>query len=186
MTMKKVFLSALFALVTLSSSAQAYKKYSLAAEDFTGNTYSVVRQDSTNNPQKFLNAKQWLSRTFPDYKDIVQFEDAASGKIVIKGLLPVEYILDDNINVTYHPTLHFVFTIDVKQDRYRLKFDDMEVEVVRQERAPLGMREKKLTYLLADFVAQFRKRDTPRMYVSAAITDFLNSAVASIEVVDDF
>ena len=185
--MKKLFLSVALVLVSLAASAQAFKKYSLAAEDFAGCTYSVVRQDSTNNPQKFLNAKQWLSRTFPDYKDIVQFEDAANGKIVIKGLLPVEYILDnDNINITYHPTLHFVFTIDVKQDRYRLKFDDMEVEVVRQERSPLGVREKKLTYLLADFVAQFQKRDSPRMYVSAAITDFLNSAVASIEVVDDF
>lgn len=185
--MKKIFLSAAFALVTLSTSAQAYKKYSLGGEDFAGNTYSVVRQDSTLNPQKFINAKQWLSRTFPDYKDIVQFEDANSGKIVIKGLLPVEYLIDDdNANVIYYPTLRFLLSIDVKQDRYRLKFDDMIVEVVRKEKSPLGEREKRLEYQVTDYVAQFRKHDLPRIYISTAITDFLNSAVTSIEVVDDF
>ena len=36
--------------------------------------YKRQRQDSTNNPKKFLNAKQWLSHFFPNYKDIIEFE----------------------------------------------------------------------------------------------------------------
>lgn len=185
--MKKAFLIALLVQATIGLYAQTLGKLSLAGEPFDGNTYSIVRKDSTGNSQKFLNAKQWLTRVFNDYKEAVQFEDAASGRIVVKGTLPVDYSFDGNdSNIEYHPSLGFTFTVDVKTDRYRLRLDDIAVTVIRTEQAPLGERSSKAEYPISEYVAKFKSNSFERMNVSASITSFINSAVASIELADDF
>ena len=185
--MKKIFFLFVFAHIASGMCAQVFQKLSLSTENFAGDTYSVVRTDSLNNPQKFLNAKQWLARTFADYKKAVEFEDEASGKIVVKSMLPVSKSMDDdNTNITYEPTLMFTLTIDVKPDKYRLKFDDMKVSVTRVERTPLGSKRSNMDYTLSGYVGMFRERSYERANISVAITDFLNSAIPSIEIVDDF
>lgn len=167
--------------------AQTFNKFSLDGEAFVGNSYSIVRQDSTKNPKKFLNAKQWLSHLFPNYKDIIEFEDEAHGKIVLKGMLPVDYSMDNsNVNITYHPSIDFILTIDVKPEKYRLKLDNLIVTVVRREKAPLGDRISQAIFPISEYVAKFRKHSEERVAISASVTNFLNSAINTIEVVDDF
>lgn len=187
--MKKSFMIVIaLAILTVSPvCAQTFNKFSLGGYDFVGNSYSIVRADSTNNPKKFLNAKQWLSHFFSDYKDIVEFEDEAHGKIVLKGMLPVEYSMDNsNVNITYHPSISFILTIDVKPEKYRLKLDNLIVTVVRIEKAPLGDMISQAISPISEYVAKFRKHSEERVAISASVTNFLNSAINTIEVVDDF
>lgn len=187
--MKKTFLVAitLLVLAILPVCAQTIKKFSLSDNPFTGDTYSFVRQDSTNNPQKFLNTKQWLTRVFPNYKDIVEFEDEAHGKIVIKGIFPVNFGLDNsNVHITYHPSISFTLTIDIKLDKYRLKFDNMLVTVIRKETTILGDRISQADFPISEYVAKFRKHSEERVAISISITNFLNNAIKAIEVVDNF
>ena len=185
--MKKSLIIALAILAVLPIFAQPFNKFSLGGYDFVGNSYSIVRQDSTNNPKKFLNAKQWLSHFFPNYKDIIEFEDEAHGKIVLKGILPVDYSMDNsNVNITYHPSIDFILTIDVKPEKYRLKLDNLIVTVVRREKAPLGDRISQALFPISEYVGKFRKRSEERVAISASVTNFLNSAINAIETIDDF
>lgn len=184
---KKIILTIFSTWVILPIFAQTFKKFSLSGEAFIGNTYTVIRKDSTNNPMKFLNAKQWLSRVFPSYKDIVQIEDEAHGKIVLKGKLPVAYNMDkSNVNITYHPTIDFLLTIDIKPEKYRLKLDDLVVTVIRKERTPLGDRVSQAICPISEYVSKFIKHDVERMDLSASITEFLNTAIDTVEIVDVF
>ena len=49
----------------------------------TDASYSKIVDSDVPLKTKFLNAKQWIAKTYGDYKAVLQFEDEQSGKITI-------------------------------------------------------------------------------------------------------
>lgn len=185
--MKRLLFSVIIALSESVVNAQVLQRFALMSEAFIGDTYSFVRKDSTNNPQKFINAKQWFAKTFDDYKKAAQVEDEANGKIVIKGALPVNYSIDKNSSSTeYHPSLVFTLLVDIKPDRYRLKFEDMIVKVMTVKDTPLGTSKSESEQPISTYMVMMKDDSFSRMNLSAAITDFINTAVTAIDTYDDF
>ena len=97
-----------------------------------GQGYSKVFNSNIPIPQKFSNAKQWIAKTFGDYKSVLQYEDEANAKIIIKGKCPLgsyynisEELLSDKDDVK----MSFTLTLDFKEDRYRAKMEDLVAEI---------------------------------------------------------
>lgn len=130
--MKKVCLKVpIFTLILLSLTSVAQVK----PEDVLvkNNSFEHVFQSSIPANTKQLNAKQWVAKNFGDYKSVLQFEDDANHRIIIKGTMTIYdwnrgesvLIIEDN------HSLSFTLTIDNKDDRFRARIEDMKVHVVR-------------------------------------------------------
>ena len=143
---------------------------------------------TNNNPvqTKHLNAKTWIAKTFGDYKSVIQFEDDNNYKLILKGHseLPKEVIdmsqLLTKINVFY--TLNYTITIDSKEDRYRILFDDIRVSS-KTETFVLGNRESDIDAEKDRLVNEYCKPYTPKTaYLDwqKAQLDTLNSTLASL------
>jgi hypothetical protein len=109
-----------------------------------GESVSFVFTNDNPVQTKHLNAKTWIAKTFGDYKSVIQFEDDNNFKLILKGHsdLPKETIdmpqLLSKIDVYY--ALYYTITIDSKEDKYRILFDDIRVNS-KTETFVLGNRE---------------------------------------------
>lgn len=45
----------------------------------------IVEAVSLSKDQLFSNAQTWIANTFGDYKNVIQFEDKETGKLILKG-----------------------------------------------------------------------------------------------------
>lgn len=97
------------------------------------NTFEHVFQSTIPANTKQLNAKQWIAKNFGDYKSVLQFEDDANHRIIIKGTMTIidETGGKDGLNIETNHSLSFTLTIDSKDDRFRARIDDMSVHAVR-------------------------------------------------------
>ncbi|KAA5261851.1 DUF4468 domain-containing protein [Bacteroides faecis] len=98
-----------------------------------GSSYSKVFDYSSSAKLKHLNAKEWIAKTFGDYKSVLQFEDEDNYKLIIKGF---SNLMTENSNgagglvtIVEKPKMNFVLTIDCKDDRYRVKIEDISFDV---------------------------------------------------------
>ena len=55
----------------------------------TNNAFEHVFQSTIPANIKQLNAKQWIAKNFGDYKSVLQFEDDANHRIIIKGTMAI-------------------------------------------------------------------------------------------------
>ena len=110
------------------------------------NSFEHVFQSSIPANTKQLNAKQWVAKNFGDYKSVLQFEDDANHRIIIKGTMAIvdETGGKDGLTVETKHTLSFTFTIDSKDDRFRARIEDMSVHMLKTADI-LGMRKSSLT-----------------------------------------
>lgn len=79
--------------------------------------------------QKMGSAKSWVAKIFGDYKAVLQFEDSDNRQLIIKGNAPLNTrsIVSNGITWTTRYTSHFTMTFDFKDDRYRIKIEDIQV-----------------------------------------------------------
>lgn len=83
------------------------------------NGLTKVYETSVNNAKsKHLLAKEWIAKTFGDYKSVLQFEDDEACKIIVKGFSPMS---DDS-------KLSYTITIDSKDDKYRIIISDLAIK----------------------------------------------------------
>ena len=99
----------------------------------TNASYSKIVESDVPIKTKFLNAKQWIAKTYGDYKAVLQLEDDENGKIIIKGISPLEKETDYNqlIKSSYirYPKIRYTLTIDCRDDKFRAKFESISIQL---------------------------------------------------------
>ena len=115
--MKKLILSALMTILFNFIYAQD--------KDFKE---SDVIEVKLNKKQIHSNAKDWIVKTFGDYKSVLQFED--DDKIIIKGYSDLDAKIRD-ISVsdlhTIDTKVYYTLTIESKENKFRYKLDDIYI-----------------------------------------------------------
>ena len=89
---------------------------------------SFVYKSKHTSGALFNNAKQWVAKSFNNYKDVVQMEDANSHTIVFKGSLR-QKLYKTSIQSIY-TILSYTATIECKEKKFRIKMEDFVVKEV--------------------------------------------------------
>lgn len=117
------------------------------------NSYSIVVNGDLPIATKFLNAREWIAKTFGDYKSVLQFEDEENGKIIIKGTTPLEQERKiSSFPDFYTPKMSYTITLDFKDDRFRIKMEDIVFDV-RNDMTLLSRITSNKTYDYAGYIA---------------------------------
>ena len=94
--------------------------------------FMEVVQSKYMKSDLFSNAKEWIAKTFKDYKNVIQFDDQTNGKIIIKGKTPVNFLGGQkNIIAKTTEVLEYTITIECKDKKYRYLIDNVSVEETR-------------------------------------------------------
>jgi len=176
-------------LICLPIKAQQISKYGLTFEKFENNSYTHIVQDSTvSKAQKLSNFKEWATKTFGDYKAVLQYEDADNCKLIIKGKLPLDEVIEfaGRYRIFYNSVLSFTLSFDGKDNKYRLKFENMDCEVVKTEETPLGNEEEKLQMPIIDYIQLESEANSFRTGLSASLSSLINSCILQLQTYDDF
>lgn len=176
----------LFLIISTNAFTQTLDKYDLINEKFSDCSYSKIYNDSTPKSIKFSNTKEWIAKTFGDYKSVLQYEDAENCKIIIKGISALRDIIsyDGKTRIIEKPDLLFTLIVECKDDKYRLKFENMTVNDIKQKEVSLlAKSETKLTYTIDEFI---EIGSSHRLAISESIVFLLNSASQDIQKNDEF
>ena len=96
----------------------------------------AVYEFNSPKAQKHLKAKEWIAKTFGDYKSVLQFEDDNNCKIIIKGFtqLPTEEdaVISAIMIDKTKPQLKYSITIDSRDDKFRIKVEDIHIQKMTQ------------------------------------------------------
>lgn len=80
-------------------------------------TVTTIEEIQLSKAKLYSNAQEWIAKTFGDYKSVVQFEDPANGKIIVKGWSAINSKVVDRI--------WFTLTLEVKDKKYRCTIDNV-------------------------------------------------------------
>lgn len=101
--------------------------------DINTNELVIIKDCNIEKNRKFSNAKEWVAKTFGDYKSVIQYEDKQECKIIIKGKSPLKNeehsAINDILNVRIIPSLNYTITIECKDEKYRFIMDGISVDV---------------------------------------------------------
>jgi len=84
--------------------------------------FSEVIEINNTKSKLYANAKEWIAKTFGDYKEVIQFEDANDGKLIMKGMSDVSSESNGS-----KESLSFTITIECKDKKYRYRINDVLV-----------------------------------------------------------
>jgi len=170
---------------TGTKSSKTFDKYDLINEKYEDSSFSMTYENSTPKNIKFSNAKMWIAKTFGDYKSVLQYEDPENNKIIIKGSSKMEDVTNviDRVVVKEKPNLLFLLTIDCRDDKYRLKFENMEVDIEAEVGNISASKTIHYKYNILDCI---QKETRYESRISVCLTSILNSASQAIEKNDDF
>nr|WP_298935670.1 DUF4468 domain-containing protein [uncultured Dyadobacter sp.] len=84
-------------------------------------TFEQIAESELSKDALYKNAQTWITRTFGDYKTVVQFEDKEAGRVILKGISKLEQLL--------YTDFRFAITIDTKAKKYRAVLTDLEIGV---------------------------------------------------------
>ena len=89
----------------------------------------VGEAKGTTKDQLFSTARIWLAETFRSSKAVIDLEDKAEGVIVGNAAMPYPKTGCEGLycSVIADWQVHFKIRIDVKDDRYRISFTDLEL-----------------------------------------------------------
>ena len=92
--------------------------------------FREIVQSNLSSSLLFANAKEWIAKTFGDYKKVLQYEDAQNFKVIIKGKIPTnEYVNNYSglIIQEWSEIIDFTLTIECKDKRYRYIIDGISL-----------------------------------------------------------
>lgn len=200
--MKRVLLLTFLIVCGLSSYAQTeISNNRLTIEDVPLATeMSHVFYSDVPVKEKFGNAKSWVARSFGDYNSVVQLEDADNNRLIIKGGTPIEYRNEqfkggsDITTFTFHFSENYIFTmiIDLKEDRFRIKFEDITIMVGSEKEQGLHEQKQIIPNEEVSLATRFGEGYSPDESSSSAIKirkafmELFNSASSAISTKDDF
>lgn len=109
--MKRIIYSLLLALFSFSAYCQ--------------DTTAVVTVPNQTAAQLYKGAKQWIALNFKSAQDVIQFDDSASKKIIVKG----KKILNPGIIESVYFSYRFCFALELqfKDGRYKYTFSNSEL-----------------------------------------------------------
>jgi len=96
-------------------------------KDPTTGRYSlqgVVQAEGATSAELFARARAWVAQTYRSAQDVVQLEDASTGRLVAKG----NFEIRGGLGMTV--TIWHLLTIETKDGRYRYTLTDFESELV--------------------------------------------------------
>jgi len=67
---------------------------------------------------------EWMAKTFVSSKSVIEYKDKPSGKIIGKGYFTL--LTAVSIAMTVPIQYHFTLSIEIKDDRYRLLFENFK------------------------------------------------------------
>lgn len=79
--------------------------------------YTEVVEVKNSQKALFKNAQTWVTQTFKNYKSVVQLDDAANGKLILKGISNVGDYINEYVSYTLQ--------IDCKDNKYRYIISDL-------------------------------------------------------------
>lgn len=119
--MKKITLLIVVFLISSCLYAQDFHK------NINGNIeFSEVIETTLKKNVLHANAKEWVAKTFGDYKSVLQFEDNENCKLIIKGLSNIEHI-SGIPGMSTKENISYTITIESKDGKYRYIIDNVLV-----------------------------------------------------------
>lgn len=190
---------ALIASLLLAMTSFAQTRQTFSVEDVPLATeMSHVFYSDVPLKVKIGNAKSWIARSFGDYNSVLQLEDIENNRIIIKGGSPITYSVD-YLESKYNPKTyffaeHYVFTMifDFKEDRYRIKFENIAIMNAMEEKDGILPQE----YLVPDNEVSLETRfgdelvpdnnSITAMKMRSAFFKLYKAASNAIEAIDEF
>lgn len=108
----------LFVLLLVMPAIGFSQDFSIDVESISDELSRVYETSANNADKKHILAKEWVAKTFGDYKSVLQFEDDDACKIIIKGFSPMS---DDS-------KLSYTITIDSRDDKFRVGISNLEIK----------------------------------------------------------
>jgi Domain of unknown function (DUF4468) with TBP-like fold len=88
---------------------------------------TLIDTISKSKDDLYVNSITWIANNFKSAKDVIQMQDKEAGRIIVRGLLEIDGPSSlfttcgrDNVN--------FKITIDLKDNKYRIVFEDFTHE----------------------------------------------------------
>ena len=86
-------------------------------------SHQVIFNTSTAKNEVFDIALEWMAKTFVSSKAVIEHKDKPSGKIIGKGYLTMPL---DAMGMSVPIQYHFTLSIEIKEGRYRLLFENFK------------------------------------------------------------
>ena len=95
---------------------------SLSVVERDRNFQKTFENVGLNKNEIFTKSLQWLAKTYTDAKEVIEFQDIESGKIIGRGMSTV--IFNPTLIAPINVNIQYTLTIDIKDDRLRIAFSN--------------------------------------------------------------
>lgn len=113
--------------------------FNLSAISQTDNSkfeFSLIDSTQGSKAELYTYAKSWLANTFVSSKSVIDMEDKEAGRIIGKGMF-TKRVNSPFGNKVGMDVIYFTITIDVKDNKYRIKLSDFNHKYLQQARSDL-------------------------------------------------
>ena len=87
----------------------------------------IVEIDSFSQKEIYVESKRWLARNFKSSNNVIQYDDPETGTIIGKGNFAFPCTGYIECTAYANSNVNFTLTIESKDNRARLKFDDLGI-----------------------------------------------------------
>lgn len=88
--------------------------------------FTEVVEANIPKEKLYSNAKEWVAKTFGDYKAVIQFEDDKELKLIVKGISKINHMGGDAYSAIQEK-ISYTLTVECKEGKYRYKLNDILV-----------------------------------------------------------
>ena len=89
-------------------------------------SHQIIFNTDKSKDEVFDVSLEWMAKTFVSSKAVIEHKDKPSGKIIGKGYITmITQVPGMSVPIEYH----FTLSIEVKEDRYRLYFENFRDEM---------------------------------------------------------
>ena len=86
-------------------------------------SHQIIFNTDKSKDEVFDVSLEWMAKTFVSSKSVIEHKDKPSGKIIGKGYITmITQVPGMSVPIEYH----FTLSIEVKEDRYRLYFENFK------------------------------------------------------------
>ncbi len=119
--MRKVLLTCILVCISIYTIAQDQ----IIKDEFP-TFQGVINASEKTSSEIYSNLKSWIATSFTSANDVIQLDDASSGKIIAKGISPFSYkVMGSNVG----SKCYYTITLEAKDNRFRYTIDVTDVIV---------------------------------------------------------
>ena len=86
-------------------------------------SHQIIFDTDKSNDEVFDVSLEWMAKTFVSSKAVIEYKDKPSGKIIGKGYITmITEVPGMSVPIEYH----FTLSIEVKENRFRLYFENFK------------------------------------------------------------